>query len=131
MPPSPLSLCRSSIVLAHSSGPSQASGDNFQKRERGEEERYVRSAEAEKLKALGKSIEASKAHLAQVSCSHPATRDFPIPTIHAADWACPPVRLSSSRRTTPSFPSRPRSRYQPTQPISQIVVLSHAKSKIS
>ncbi|GAA5956752.1 hypothetical protein JCM21900_002171 [Sporobolomyces salmonicolor] len=43
--------------------PSGKGQDSFNKREKAQEEAYVRDAEKEKLKALKKSIEASKAHL--------------------------------------------------------------------
>ncbi|GAA5869270.1 hypothetical protein JCM5296_003758 [Sporobolomyces johnsonii] len=54
----------SSSVRALSEGmPSGKGQDSFNKREKAQEEAYVRDAEKEKLKALKKSIEASKAHL--------------------------------------------------------------------
>merc|ERR1711939_338058 len=50
--------------------PSGHGSDSFKKREKGQEDAYVRDAEREKLKALKKSIEASKAHLAELEKSH-------------------------------------------------------------
>ncbi|BGP43406.1 ATPase inhibitor [Rhodotorula kratochvilovae] len=50
--------------------PSGHSNDSFKKREKGQEDAYVRDTEREKLKALRKSIEASKAHLAELEKSH-------------------------------------------------------------
>ncbi|GAA6055241.1 hypothetical protein JCM3770_001502 [Rhodotorula araucariae] len=50
--------------------PSGHGTDAFKKREKGQEDAYVRDAEREKLKALKKSIEASKAHLAELEKSH-------------------------------------------------------------
>ncbi|KAL8276780.1 hypothetical protein RQP46_010836 [Phenoliferia psychrophenolica] len=61
----------STISAVRSEGaPSGHSQDSFGKRERAEEERYMREAEAEKLKALKKSIEASKKNLEQLEKDH-------------------------------------------------------------
>ncbi|KPV71952.1 uncharacterized protein RHOBADRAFT_65740 [Rhodotorula graminis WP1] len=50
--------------------PSGHGNDSMKKREKAAEDQYVRDAEREKLKALQKSIEASKAHLAELEKSH-------------------------------------------------------------
>ncbi|KWU44377.1 hypothetical protein RHOSPDRAFT_18236, partial [Rhodotorula sp. JG-1b] len=50
--------------------PSGHGQSSFNKREKAEEERYVREAELEKLKALKKSIEASKARLQDLEGQH-------------------------------------------------------------
>ncbi|GAA5959324.1 hypothetical protein JCM3765_006561 [Sporobolomyces pararoseus] len=50
--------------------PSGHGQDGFKKREKAEEEKYMRDTEREKLKALRKSIEASKAHLAELENQH-------------------------------------------------------------
>uniref|UniRef100_A0A0K3CPY6 VWFA domain-containing protein n=1 Tax=Rhodotorula toruloides TaxID=5286 RepID=A0A0K3CPY6_RHOTO len=50
--------------------PSGHSQSSFNKREKAQEEAYVRDAEREKLKALRKSIEASKAHLEELESQH-------------------------------------------------------------
>ncbi|BGP27538.1 von Willebrand factor, type A domain containing protein [Rhodotorula toruloides] len=55
----------------HSEGmPSGHSQSSFNKREKAQEEAYVRDAEREKLKALRKSIAASKAHLEELESQH-------------------------------------------------------------
>ncbi|GAA5845466.1 hypothetical protein JCM11251_003392 [Rhodosporidiobolus azoricus] len=61
----------SSSALRSSEGaPSGHSQDSFSKREKAQEEAYVRDAEREKLKALRKSIDASKAHLEELQKQH-------------------------------------------------------------
>ncbi|GAA5919152.1 hypothetical protein JCM6882_005502 [Rhodosporidiobolus microsporus] len=61
----------SSSALRLSEGmPSGHANDAFNKREKAQEEAYVRDAEREKLKALRKSIEASKAHLEELQKQH-------------------------------------------------------------
>ncbi|GAA6039413.1 hypothetical protein JCM8097_002845 [Rhodosporidiobolus ruineniae] len=50
--------------------PAGHSEDSFKKREQSQENAYVRDAEKEKLKALRKSIEASKAHLEELEKQH-------------------------------------------------------------
>ncbi|PRQ71135.1 hypothetical protein AAT19DRAFT_10675 [Rhodotorula toruloides] len=60
-----------SLVARSSEGmPSGHSQSSFNKREKAQEEAYVRDAEREKLKALRKSIEASKAHLEELESQH-------------------------------------------------------------
>ncbi|KAM0785984.1 hypothetical protein ACM66B_006802 [Microbotryomycetes sp. NB124-2] len=59
------SLSTVSAVRAPHSGPN-ANKDAFDKREKAAEDMYVRDQEKEKLKALQKSIEASKAHLSKL-----------------------------------------------------------------
>ncbi|GAA5851011.1 hypothetical protein JCM3766R1_007101 [Sporobolomyces carnicolor] len=60
----------SSVRMSSEGMPSGHGQDGFKKREKAEEEKYVRDAEAEKLKALRKSIDASKAHLAELEQQH-------------------------------------------------------------
>ncbi|GAA5887618.1 hypothetical protein JCM16303_001449 [Sporobolomyces ruberrimus] len=60
----------SSIRVCSEGAPSGHGQDGFKKREKAEEEKYVRDAEREKLKALRKSIDASKAHLAELEDQH-------------------------------------------------------------
>ncbi|GAA5931196.1 uncharacterized protein JCM15063_002573 [Sporobolomyces koalae] len=60
----------SSVRVCSEGAPSGHGQDGFNKREKAEEEKYVRDAEREKLKALQKSIEASKAHLAELESQH-------------------------------------------------------------
>ncbi|GAA5866430.1 hypothetical protein JCM8547_000623 [Rhodosporidiobolus lusitaniae] len=60
----------SSAFRCSEGAPSGHSQDSFSKREKAQEEAYVRDAEREKLKALRKSIEASKAHLDELQKQH-------------------------------------------------------------
>ncbi|BGP58157.1 hypothetical protein JCM8202_002544 [Rhodotorula sphaerocarpa] len=61
----------STTVRASSEGaPSGHNQTAFNRREKAEEERYVRDAEMEKLKSLRKSIEASKARLEELEGQH-------------------------------------------------------------
>ncbi|KAM0748115.1 hypothetical protein T439DRAFT_328101 [Meredithblackwellia eburnea MCA 4105] len=50
--------------------PSGQGQSAFNKRERAEEERYIRDAELEKIKALKKAIEASQKNLEQLKKDH-------------------------------------------------------------
>ncbi|GAA6062960.1 hypothetical protein JCM10212_005350 [Sporobolomyces blumeae] len=59
-----------SVRVSSEGKPSGHGQSGFQKREKAEEEAYVRDAEREKLKALRKSIEASKAHLQELEKQH-------------------------------------------------------------
>ncbi|GAA6021959.1 hypothetical protein JCM10207_002619 [Rhodosporidiobolus poonsookiae] len=61
----------SSSALCRSEGaPSGKGQDSFNKREKAQEENYVRQHEQEKLAALRKSIQASKEHLAELEKQH-------------------------------------------------------------
>ncbi|GAA5828080.1 hypothetical protein JCM5353_003178 [Sporobolomyces roseus] len=60
----------STSILRSEGAPSGAGQDGFKKREKAEEEKYMRDSEREKLKALRKSIDASKAHLAELENQH-------------------------------------------------------------
>ncbi|GJN93993.1 hypothetical protein Rhopal_007056-T1 [Rhodotorula paludigena] len=59
-----------SARIASEGMPAGHSNDGFKKREQAQEANYVRQAEKEKLANLRKSIEASKAHLAELEKSH-------------------------------------------------------------
>ncbi|BGP20029.1 hypothetical protein JCM10213_000589 [Rhodosporidiobolus nylandii] len=59
-----------SALRCSEGAPSGHSQDSFAKREKAQEEQYVRDAEREKLKALRKSIEASKSHLEELQKQH-------------------------------------------------------------
>ncbi|GAA5972220.1 hypothetical protein JCM8115_003414 [Rhodotorula mucilaginosa] len=59
-----------SVRVSSEGAPSGHGQSSFNKREKAEEERYVREAELEKLKALKKSIEASKARLQDLEGQH-------------------------------------------------------------
>ncbi|GAA5989995.1 hypothetical protein JCM10908_002414 [Rhodotorula pacifica] len=59
-----------SVRISSEGAPSGRSQTSFNKREKAEEERYVRDAELEKLKSLKKSIDASKARLSELEGQH-------------------------------------------------------------
>ncbi|ORY54369.1 hypothetical protein BCR35DRAFT_335797 [Leucosporidium creatinivorum] len=61
-----------SLLLRAGGSPSGTSNQAFNKREKAAEEQFVRDQEREKLKALRKSIEASKEHLQQLEKDHQA-----------------------------------------------------------
>ncbi|GAA5979430.1 hypothetical protein JCM11641_005030 [Rhodosporidiobolus odoratus] len=67
---SPVATFSSSALRSSEGAPSGSSSDSFSKREKAQEEAYVRDSEREKLKALRKSIEASQAHLAELKKQH-------------------------------------------------------------
>ncbi|POY73102.1 hypothetical protein BMF94_3940 [Rhodotorula taiwanensis] len=59
-----------SLRVSSEGAPTGHGQTSFNKREKAEEERYVRDAEMEKLKSLRKSIEASKARLQELEGQH-------------------------------------------------------------